>query len=71
MENFEYLNPVKIIFGRGQIAKLRGEIPEGARLLVTYGGGSIKRNGVYDQVMSALEGRTVCEFSGIDPNPKV
>jgi NADP-dependent alcohol dehydrogenase len=69
MENFEFFNPVKIIFGKGQIAKLRGEVPEGARLLVTYGGGSIKRNGVYDQVMAALEGRTVSEFSGIEPNP--
>jgi NADP-dependent alcohol dehydrogenase len=69
MENFEFFNPVKIIFGKGQIAKLRGEIPQGSRLLVTYGGGSIKRNGVYDQVMAALEGHTGREFSGIEPNP--
>jgi NADP-dependent alcohol dehydrogenase len=69
MGNFEFSNPVKILFGRGQIAKLRGELPEGARLLVTYGSGSIKRNGVYDQVMAALEGHTVSEFSGIAPNP--
>lgn len=69
MENFEFFNPVKILFGKGQIAKLRGEVPEGARLLVTYGGGSIKTNGVYDQVMAALEGHPVSEFSGIEPNP--
>jgi len=69
MENFEFFNPVKILFGKGQIAKLRGEVPAGARLLVTYGSGSIKRNGVYDQVMAALEGHTVSEFSGIEPNP--
>jgi NADP-dependent alcohol dehydrogenase len=69
MENFEFFNPVKIIFGKGEIAKLRGEVPEDARLLVTYGGGSIKRNGVYDQVMAALEGHPVREFSGIEPNP--
>ncbi len=69
MENFEFFNPVKILFGKGQIANLRGEVPEGARLLVTYGGGSIKRNGVYDQVMAALQGHTVSEFSGIEPNP--
>jgi len=69
MDNFEFFNPVKIIFGKGQIAKLRGEVPEGAQLLVTYGGGSIKRNGVYEQVMTALAGRTVSEFGGIEPNP--
>ena len=69
MENFEFFNPVKILFGKGQIAKLRGAVPAGARLLVTYGSGSIKRNGVYDQVMAALQGHTVSEFSGIEPNP--
>jgi NADP-dependent alcohol dehydrogenase len=70
MENFEFLNPVKILFGKGQIAKLRGEVPKGARLLVTYGAGSIKRNGVYDQVMDNLQGHTVSEFGGIEPNPE-
>jgi NADP-dependent alcohol dehydrogenase len=69
MENFEFFNPVKIVFGKGQIARLRGEVPEDARLLVTYGSGSIKRNGVYDQVMAALDGHTVIEFGGIEPNP--
>jgi NADP-dependent alcohol dehydrogenase len=69
MENFEFFNPVKILFGKGQIAKLRGAVPAGARLLVTYGSGSIKRNGVYDQVMANLQGHTVSEFSGIEPNP--
>jgi NADP-dependent alcohol dehydrogenase len=69
MENFEFFNPVKILFGKGQIAKLRGAVPAGARLLMTYGSGSIKRNGVYDQVMANLQGHTVSEFSGIEPNP--
>jgi NADP-dependent alcohol dehydrogenase len=69
MENFEFFNPVKILFGKGQIAKLRSEVPEGARLLVIYGSGSIKTNGVYDQVRAALEGHPVNEFSGIEPNP--
>jgi NADP-dependent alcohol dehydrogenase len=69
MENFEFFNPVKILFGKGQIARLRGQVPEGARLLVTYGTGSIKRNGVYDEVMAALEGHSVSEFGGIEPNP--
>jgi NADP-dependent alcohol dehydrogenase len=69
MQNFEFWNPVKILFGRGQIAKIAGEIPSGARILVTYGGGSIRRNGVYDQVMKALAGREVAEFGGIEANP--
>jgi NADP-dependent alcohol dehydrogenase len=69
MENFEFFNPVKILFGKGQIAKLRVALPAGARLLVTYGGGSIKRNGIYDQVMANLQGHAVSEFSGIEPNP--
>ncbi|MBZ5586821.1 MAG: iron-containing alcohol dehydrogenase, partial [Acidobacteriia bacterium] len=69
MDNFEFFNPVRILFGKGQIAKLRDEVPSGARMLVTYGGGSIKANGVYGQVMAALEGRAVTEFGGIEPNP--
>jgi NADP-dependent alcohol dehydrogenase len=69
MQNFEYANPVKIIFGKGQIAKIAGEIPAGARVLVTYGGGSIKKNGVYEQVMAALKPFTVFEFGGIEANP--
>lgn len=69
MENFIYRMPTKILFGKGQIANLRGEIPEGARLLLTYGGGSIRRNGVYEQVHKALEGVTVFEFGGIEANP--
>lgn len=70
MQNFVYQNPVKILFGRGQIAKISGEIPAGGKILVTYGGGSIKSNGVYDQVMAALVGREVIEFGGIEPNPR-
>jgi NADP-dependent alcohol dehydrogenase len=69
MENFEFLNPVKILFGKGKIAKINDEVPAGARVLVTYGGGSIKKNGVYDQVMANLPGRTVLEFGGIEANP--
>ncbi|MDO4569783.1 MAG: iron-containing alcohol dehydrogenase [Planctomycetia bacterium] len=70
MLNFEYCNPVNIVFGKGQIAKLSKLVPEGVKILVTYGGGSIKKNGVYDQVMQALEGRDVLEFGGIEPNPR-
>ncbi|MBI4875481.1 MAG: iron-containing alcohol dehydrogenase [Acidobacteria bacterium] len=70
MENFVYRNPVKVLFGRGQIAGIGAEIPAGAKILLTYGGGSIKTNGVYDQVRAALAGRPVAEFGGIEPNPR-
>lgn len=71
MENFEFCNPVKILFGKGQIAKIGEEIPAGARILMTYGGGSIKANGVYDQVRAALKDRPLLEFGGIEPNPRL
>ena len=70
MENFSIQNTTKIIFGENQIENLASEIPKDKRILITYGGGSIKTNKVYDQVMDALEDHTVFEFSGIEPNPK-
>ncbi|MBO9542216.1 iron-containing alcohol dehydrogenase [bacterium] len=70
MENFSFQNPVRIHFGKGQIARLAEEIPAGTKVLLTYGGGSIKANGVYDQVKQALAGREVLEFGGIEPNPR-
>jgi NADP-dependent alcohol dehydrogenase len=69
MNNFEFYNPVRILFGKNQIARMASFLPEDGKILMTYGGGSIKRNGVYDQVMKALEGRDVIEFGGIEPNP--
>ena len=69
MYNFEFRNPVKILFGKESISKLSGEIPADANILIIYGGGSIKRTGVYDQVMAALKGYTVAEFGGIEANP--
>lgn len=69
MHNFTYSNPVKIVFGKGSIAELRSLVPADANVLMTYGGGSIKQNGVYDQVVRALRGRRLLEFSGIEPNP--
>lgn len=69
MRNFEFKNPVKIIFGEGQISKLSNEIPDNARVLMTYGGGSIKKNGIYDQAIKALSNFTVFEFGGIEANP--
>jgi NADP-dependent alcohol dehydrogenase len=70
MQNFTYHNPTKIVFGKGTIAQLPELLPDSARVLMTYGGGSIKRNGVYDQVMEALKGRDFLEFGGIEPNPR-
>ncbi|GHA60740.1 iron-containing alcohol dehydrogenase [Pontibacter akesuensis] len=69
MNSFTFYNPVKILFGKGQISSISKEIPAGARIMLTYGGGSIKKNGVYEQVMEALRGFEVLEFSGIEPNP--
>ena len=69
MREFEYYNPTRIVFGKGTIARLRDLVPPGERVLVTYGHGSIRQNGVYDQVRSALVGWPVSEFGGIEPNP--
>jgi NADP-dependent alcohol dehydrogenase len=70
MLNFEYMNPTKIIFGKGQIANLAKEIPKDAKVMMLYGGGSIKSNGIYDQVKQALSAFEVIEFSGIPANPE-
>ncbi|MFI8417163.1 alcohol dehydrogenase [Serratia sp. NPDC078593] len=69
MQNFILHTPTKILFGNDQIAELGKQIPADARILITYGGGSVKKNGVLEQVYSALAGRNVLEFSGIEPNP--
>lgn len=70
MKNFEFYNPVKIFFGEGQIDRLSQEISPFSSILLTYGGGSIKRNGVYEKVINALAGKKVIEFGGIEPNPR-
>ncbi len=69
MNNFDYQNPVRIVFGKGTIAKLAELIDPGRRVMMTYGGGSIRQNGVYEQVAAALRDHTVVEFGGIEPNP--
>jgi NADP-dependent alcohol dehydrogenase len=69
MNNFNLHTPTRILFGNGAVSELRAQIPAGARVLITYGGGSVKKNGVLDQVYSQLEGLDVLEFSGIEPNP--
>lgn len=70
MLNFELKNPTKIIFGKGQIENLGRELPKDAKILLLYGGGSIKNNGVYTQVIAALKGFEVLEFGGIPANPE-
>ncbi len=69
MNNFDLHTPTRILFGKGAIDNLRDQIPADARILVTYGGGSVKKTGVLDQVLNALNGFDVLEFGGIEPNP--
>ena len=70
MNNFEFHNPTKLIFGKGQIQKLNELLPKEAIILLIYGGGSIKKNGVYDAVKENLSKHSFVEFSGIEPNPQ-
>ena len=69
MLNFELYNPTNLIFGKGQIEKIATLIPADAKILIAYGGGSIFKNGIYDQVKAALPDRNIVEFGGIEPNP--
>lgn len=69
MNNFNFYNPVKILFGKGKISEISENIPKNANILITYGGGSIKKNGVLMQVKTALKGFSYTEFGGIEPNP--
>jgi NADP-dependent alcohol dehydrogenase len=66
---YSYHNPTAIEFGQGQIQSITKYLNKEQRILVVYGGGSIKKNGVYEQVSLALEGYTWFEFSGVEPNP--
>ena len=70
MNNFELYNPVNYVFGKGQTEKLTTLVPKKAKILVAYGGGSIFKNGVHDQVKAALNGFEIVEFGGIEPNPR-
>ncbi|RWR01395.1 aldehyde reductase [[Pantoea] beijingensis] len=69
MNNFTLHTPTRILFGEGQIAHLNQEIPAGSKVLITFGGGSVKKTGVMDQVYSVLKDFDVKEFGGIEPNP--
>lgn len=70
MNNFIFSNPTKIVFGEGQIAKLSNLIDKDSKIMITYGGGSIFKNGIYDQVKTALSGFNTIEFGGIEANPQ-
>jgi NADP-dependent alcohol dehydrogenase len=69
MLNFELYNPTNLIFGKGQIEKLPTLVPKGAKILLAYGGGSIFKNGIHEQVINTLKGHEIIEFAGIEPNP--
>lgn len=69
MLNFELYNPTKMVFGKGQIEKLSELVPQGAKILLAYGGGSIFNNGIHQQVIDNLKGFEIVEFGGIEPNP--
>ena len=70
MLNFELHNPVNYVFGKGQIEKLTELVPSNTKILIAYGGGSIFKNGVYNQVKNALPNHDIVEFGGIEPNPR-
>ena len=70
MTNFELYNPTNYVFGKGQIEKLPTLIPANSKILLAYGGGSIFKNGIYDQVKASLKDFEIVEFGGIEPNPR-
>ena len=69
IQNFTFQNPTKILFGRNRIEDIDNEIPKDAKVLVLYGGGSVKKNGAFDRAVKALGNREWDEFSGIEANP--
>lgn len=69
MQNFTFYNPTRILFGKGRIADIAREVPANARVLITYGGGSVVKTGTLAEVKAALDGYTLFEFGGIEPNP--
>ncbi|KAB8031027.1 iron-containing alcohol dehydrogenase [Fluviispira multicolorata] len=69
MDNFQLFNPVNIVFGKNTIGELPNLLKDKSNILFAYGGGSIKKNGVYQQIKTALSHKTVFEFAGIEANP--
>ena len=70
MNNFEFYCPTRVVFGKDTIKQLEHLISKDKKILIIYGGGSIKKNGVYNQVKEALKNHTTLEFGGIEPNPR-
>jgi NADP-dependent alcohol dehydrogenase len=70
MFNFNYYNPTHIIFGKDRLNSLDQMIPQNAKVLITFGGGSAKKSGLIDKIKDILKTREVLEFSGIEPNPR-
>ena len=70
MQNFDFYNPTRIVFGQDRLGELDKLIPASAKVLVLYGGGSVKRFGTLEKVVSNLGDREVIEFGGIEPNPQ-
>jgi len=73
MDSFVYRNPTKLIFGKGKLEALKTELPRGGKILLVYGGGSIKRNGIYQKTLSLLDeiGAEMHELPGVEPNPRL
>lgn len=71
MHNFIFHNPTRLIMGKGMISELEKEIPADKKIMITFGGGSVKKNGVYEQVKNALAHHDTIEFWGIEPNPAI
>ena len=70
MLNFDFYNPTKIVFGRDRLNELDNLIKKDAKVLILYGGGSVKKFGTLEKVMNGLGSRKIFEFGGIEPNPK-
>lgn len=70
MLNFTFKNQTEILFGKGQLSEVTPRLPKNAKVLFLYGGGSIKKNGIYDSTLACLKGADVVEFSGVEPNPE-
>ncbi len=73
MDSFVFHNPTKLIFGKGKLEALKTELPRGGKILLVYGGGSVKRNGIYQRIRSLLDeiDAEVHELPGVEPNPRL
>ena len=70
MKNFDFYNPTRIVFGKDRFDELDKLVPKNAKVLILFGGGSVKKFGTLNKVKNNLTGRDIIEFGGIEPNPK-